>query len=180
MMTSSEGHKTPYKKTQLDLLEIIKQKLATFLLQWTFSSASGCMNCKALSCYLTLWWSLWDQKKATHCVPLYSTTYKTIAAAQYCKLLPSNTFCINWSSPTLFWTSYWTEVLSDLPREVSLRGGRSKRPTCFTKRRKGSPIGYRTGENVRIPKKEKKTLAHESQVSKNHTETEIPNPNAKA
>jgi hypothetical protein len=33
MMTSSEGHKTPYKKTQLDLLEIIKQKLATFLLQ---------------------------------------------------------------------------------------------------------------------------------------------------
>jgi hypothetical protein len=32
MMTSSEGHKTPDKKTQLDPLEIIKQKLATFLL----------------------------------------------------------------------------------------------------------------------------------------------------
>jgi hypothetical protein len=32
MMTSSEGHKTPYKKTQLDLLEIIKQKLEPFLL----------------------------------------------------------------------------------------------------------------------------------------------------
>jgi hypothetical protein len=45
---------------------------------------------------------------------------------------------------------------------------------------KGSPIGFRTGENVRIPRKEKNTLAQESQVRKNHTETEIPNPNAKA